>query len=539
MNIAILIPSTSKNRIWIDVYSSYLYKTLNNLKITLDDNYYYNYYIGIDEDDIFYNNDDNYDFFKKNYNNINFIKINSCNKGHLTKIWNILCYEAYNNKNDYYYACGDDIQINIKGWIKECIIELQLNDNIGVSGLQNINGNVNIITQPFVHKTHIDIFGYFYPEEIINWYCDDWINEIYPKNRYIINNIFNSMNTSNYERYNIIIDIDLKYYVNRDKLIIENYLSNLFNNKYYLFKYNDLKNKDINDLFIHWNNHGKYEGRSACLDITFYINYYQDLLDNGIINDNDIMNHWINHGRFEGRYMNLINYKYNIDQKKNIKVFSFCLYGNQKKYINGMFENIDIIHINFPEWYIYIYYDDLTHDVYKRLLNTKNIILIKSFFTKSLCMLDRFFPIDNDNVEIMIIRDSDSRIHSRDIWTINEFLKSNKKFHIIRDHKYHGVVICGGLWGIKKGLINYKFKNTIINLINNLENKWGFDQIFLENYVYDNIKHNVLIHSNIKMRDEEILTQIPFEIIDNDFCGQVINYDGNISYKEYDLNGYI
>ena len=32
MNIAILIPSTSKNKNWIDVHSSYLYKTLNNLK---------------------------------------------------------------------------------------------------------------------------------------------------------------------------------------------------------------------------------------------------------------------------------------------------------------------------------------------------------------------------------------------------------------------------------------------------------------------------------------------------------------------------
>lgn len=248
INIAILIPSTSKNRNWINIESSYLYKTLNNLKETLDDNYNYNYYIGVDEDDIFYNND-NCDFFKKNYNNVNFLKINSCNKGHLTKIWNILCYEAYNNKNDYYYACGDDIEINMKGWIKECILQLNDNKNIGVSGLQNINGNMKIITQPFVHKTHIDIFGYFYPEEIINWYCDDWINEIYSKNRYIINNIFTSSNNGIEERYNVISNVNLEYYVNRDKLIIENYLLNL-NNKYYLFKYTIGSDKTV--FFKKW-----------------------------------------------------------------------------------------------------------------------------------------------------------------------------------------------------------------------------------------------------------------------------------------------
>jgi len=111
----------------------------------------------------------------------------------------------------------------MKGWIKECILELQSDNNIGVSGLQNINGNIKIITQPFVHKTHIDIFGYFYPEEIINWYCDDWINEIYSKNRYIINNIFTSSNNGIEERYNVISNVNLEYYVNRDKLIIENY----------------------------------------------------------------------------------------------------------------------------------------------------------------------------------------------------------------------------------------------------------------------------------------------------------------------------
>jgi hypothetical protein len=537
MKIAILIPTTSKNRNWPTVYSSYLYKTLNNLKDTLSDNYEYYYYIGIDEDDIFYNQD-NLNFFNKNFNNIFFIKINCC-KGHLTKIWNILCYKAYDDKNDYYYSCGDDIEINKKGWINECIIELQYNDNIGVSGLKNTNGNLNIITQPFVHKTHIDIFGYFYPEEIINWYCDNWINEIYSKNRYIINNIFNSTNNGNEERYDIVDNIDLNFYVNRDTLIIQNYLSNLFNYKYYLFKYDDLKNKNKDELFTHWHNHGKYEGRSACLNITFYINHYKDLINNGIINDNDIMNHWINNGRFEERYMNEINYRYNIYQKKTTKVFSFCLYGNLKKYIYGMFENIDIIHINFPEWFIYIYYDDLTQEVYKKLLNTKNVILIKSFFTKSLCMLDRFFPIDYDNVDVMIVRDSDSRIHPRDIWTINEFIKSDKKFHIIRDHKFHGVLICGGLWGIKKGLLNYKFKDIILNVINNFENKWGSDQLFLEHHIYDNIKHDVLIHSNKKLRDEEILTQIPFDVIDDDFCGQVINYNGDISYKEYDLNGHV
>ena len=25
----------------------------------------------------------------------------------------------------------------------------------------------------------MELFGYYLPEEIINWFCDDWINEVY------------------------------------------------------------------------------------------------------------------------------------------------------------------------------------------------------------------------------------------------------------------------------------------------------------------------------------------------------------------------
>ena len=42
-----------------------------------------------------------------------------------------------------------------------------------------INNNARILTQSFVSRRHMEIFGFFFPEEIINWCCDDWINEVY------------------------------------------------------------------------------------------------------------------------------------------------------------------------------------------------------------------------------------------------------------------------------------------------------------------------------------------------------------------------
>ena len=58
---------------------------------------------------------------------------------------------------------------------------LQLHDNIGLTG--PINNNHRILTQSFVSTMqHMEIFGWYFPEEIINWCCDDWYNLVYQPN---------------------------------------------------------------------------------------------------------------------------------------------------------------------------------------------------------------------------------------------------------------------------------------------------------------------------------------------------------------------
>lgn len=221
-----------------------------------------------------------------------------------------------------------------------------------------------------------------------------------------------------------------------------------------------------------------------------------------------------------------------------MKVFSFCLYGSNPKYILGMIENIKIINEHFSDWYIFIYYDDISYDNLKYIDSFNNVKLIKSTYTKAKTMLDRFKAIDDKNVEIMIVRDADSRIHNRDRWAINKFIESDKKFHIIRDHIWHRTLILGGLWGIKQGLLNFNIEESIKNYEKNSENKWQVDQIYLIKFIYPIIKNNVLIHGILKMNNDEIITQFPCPVKENDFCGQVIDYRNNIPYKVFNLSGF-
>jgi len=170
-----------------------------------------------------------------------------------------------------------------------------------------------------------------------------------------------------------------------------------------------------------------------------------------------------------------------------MKVFSFCLYGNKPKYITGMHENIKTISAVFPDWKVVIYYEE---------------------------------------DEVMMVRDSDSRINERDEWCIREFMRSPKLFHIIRDHPYHTSFIMGGLWGMKRGLLPrfLKMDQMIKVYASENPNIQGFDQHFLSNIIYPKIRGSVLIHGCVKMHPTEHIVLIPIRS-QHEFCGQAIEYD--------------
>jgi hypothetical protein len=185
MKIGILIPTTSYKREWNDIFESYLYNiTLKTFLISYDKEHNYKFYIGIDENDNIFDNKEeqqkilNFINVMKNVS-LEFILMENIEKGHLTIMWNKLFKKAYNEGCDYFFQCGDDIEFKTKGWVNSCIETLQENNNIGLTG--PINNNPNILTQSFVSRKHMDFFGYYFPPEIINWFCDDWINEIYKK----------------------------------------------------------------------------------------------------------------------------------------------------------------------------------------------------------------------------------------------------------------------------------------------------------------------------------------------------------------------
>ncbi|ADO67292.1 hypothetical protein crov259 [Cafeteria roenbergensis virus] len=229
-NLAFLIPLRYKIE-WNNIDDSFL-KTLfiKSFVKTFPKNLTYTFYIGIDHDEKIYTKENLIKFFDKELIDFNY-KLNitvyyNIEKGFLTRLWNILFKKAYNSKlHNYYYQCGDDIYFYCN-WIDEALEKLKKNNNIGLTGPWCVKGNPTILTQTLVSNTHMEIFGYYFNENLKNWGCDNLITKIYqPKYVYPLDIIrFPIDNLGGKPRYNIISEYDLQNNLKIDKQKLTEYL---------------------------------------------------------------------------------------------------------------------------------------------------------------------------------------------------------------------------------------------------------------------------------------------------------------------------
>ena len=182
MKIAILIPSTTKQRDWNCITETYLYKSIISFVGKRNPDYQYKFYIGVDTDDKIYSrqNEKNkiYELCKDLNVGIQFYPIDKdIHNGFLTHIWNFLYKKSIEEKNDFFWVAGDDIIYMSDFWLDNCINSLEKTKGLGAAGV--FNGNGQILTQFLVTKKHYDIFGFAYNPKIKNWFCDNHLHELY------------------------------------------------------------------------------------------------------------------------------------------------------------------------------------------------------------------------------------------------------------------------------------------------------------------------------------------------------------------------
>lgn len=204
------------------------------------------------------------------------------------------------------------------------------------------------------------------------------------------------------------------------------------------------------------------------------------------------------------------------------KVIAFSLWGTNPKYTIGAVRNAELAKEIYPGWTCRFYTgDDVPEDIENQLLDNG----------AEVCNMDgsdwngmfwRFFAADGE--DIMISRDTDSRLGLREKAAVDEWLISDKDFHIMRDHPYHRTEILGGMWGVRNGLLK-GIKDMIHNYDKgSFDNKYQVDQNFLRDIVYPLVSDNAIVHDEYFLDPDR--RPFPMKRMNpQDFVGQV--YDEN------------
>lgn len=176
------------------------------------------------------------------------------------------------------------------------------------------------------------------------------------------------------------------------------------------------------------------------------------------------------------------------------KIIAFSLFGDAPMYWKGALLNIELAKQYYPDWICRFYVDKSSKQELIESLKGDNVevVLIDNTKGKYYLTLCRYFPAEDDDVEVFLVRDADSRIIERESDAVKEWLNSDKQIHLMRDSRAHSIPILAGMMGVKnpslKGL-----KGFIENNIPDFSNKFT-DQIFLNNFLYPQICNTCMEH---------------------------------------------
>ena len=208
------------------------------------------------------------------------------------------------------------------------------------------------------------------------------------------------------------------------------------------------------------------------------------------------------------------------------KLITFSLWGDDPLYLEGACKNAELAQEIYPDWIcrFYVAGKNTPRETIDRLESYPNteVVVLDEEGTHNFTM-SRFTACDDEDVECFISRDADSRLSVREKEAVDEWMESDKSFHIMRDHPYHTVAIMAGMWGMKRGAM-LGMKTKIENFIRGgyYADKKGVDQAFLWGIVWplameDNLTHDPFYTENASFptpeRDPEALVYFVGEAV--------------------------
>ncbi len=178
---------------------------------------------------------------------------------------------------------------------------------------------------------------------------------------------------------------------------------------------------------------------------------------------------------------------------KDKKVIAFSLWGDKPMYTIGAIRNAEISPEIYPGWICRFYIGQSTpNEVVEKLSSLEHVeVVMMPEEGNSIGMFWRFLAASDPEVSVVISRDTDSRLNEREKLAVDQWLASDKIFHIMRDHPAHGVPILGGMWGVKNPILR-RMSKMIESFAK--EDRYQIDQDFLRLEIFPLVQEKCMVH---------------------------------------------
>ena len=185
VDVAILIPVTTRKIKTPSLQTLPLMtESIPSIIATVESNFNYKVYVGTEQNDFLATQLD--EIKSMSAGNVDIIPM-IVKGGTENRAVNEIARQAYKDGVEFMCRINDDTTFITKYWTSFGIKTLAnfKPTNVGVVGPTCRQGLTDILTHDMVHRTHMDIFFYYYPPVLENWWIDNWIDSIYKPNRSI------------------------------------------------------------------------------------------------------------------------------------------------------------------------------------------------------------------------------------------------------------------------------------------------------------------------------------------------------------------
>jgi hypothetical protein len=191
-----------------------------------------------------------------------------------------------------------------------------------------------------------------------------------------------------------------------------------------------------------------------------------------------------------------------------MNLISYALWGTDPRYLVGALRNVDLARKFYPGWKLRFYCSDepsVRVHLFTVVEHDGDVEVVRD------CphgdyrnLMSRLKGLLDTRYEYAMTRDADSRPNEREADAVREWIESGKRWHTMRDHRYHSVPIMGGLFGVRPRYAPWTQQSADAWLSKQASRPcplgpwWGVDQDFLQQEVWPNVRHSILVHDDCK-----------------------------------------